>query len=240
MRGHMLAPMALLIFAGLTAVLTLVAPFDSARFGVVPRFGYWLTIVVPTYAAGYAINAAFRGPRFATWSRPARVVASALCTALAVSLLVLTLTFAMTGVLPPRANLPVFIGNTFAIAGIVAVLMDVILAQPHRAPAGPAPLLSRLPHDKRAPLVSISVEDHYVRVRTTQGEEMLLLRLSDAMAETGETTGMQVHRSHWVALNQVKTATRTGDRAILMMAQGPDIPVSRRYIPALKEAGLLP
>lgn len=146
LRDHMLPPVARMIFAGRTAVRTVVAPFDSPRFGLVPRFGPWMAIVVPTDAAGDAIHVA-RG-------RPARRAASAPFAALAVCL--------------------------------------------------------------------------------------LLLRLTDAMTETGETAGMQVHRAHWVAVKQVKTASRTGDRAILTMAQGPDIPVSHRDIPALTEAGLLP
>jgi hypothetical protein len=37
--------------------------------------------------------------------------------------------------------------------------------------------------------VALSVEDHYVRVRTTRGEEMILMRLSDAIRETAPETG---------------------------------------------------
>ena len=66
------------------------------------------------------------------------------------------------------------------------------------------------------------------------------MRLADAIAETGDTAGLQVHRSHWVALDQVRGVRREGDRAILSMAHGPDIPASRSNIAALKEAGLLP
>jgi DNA-binding LytR/AlgR family response regulator len=101
-------------------------------------------------------------------------------------------------------------------------------------------LLDRLPLDKRGPLVSISVEDHYVRVRTAQGEELLLMRLTDAIREVGASKGVQVHRSHWVALDAVRAARREGDRAILTMAHGPEIPVSRTNVPAIREAGLLP
>ncbi len=84
------------------------------------------------------------------------------------------------------------------------------------------------------------MEDHYVRIRTTKDEDMILMRLADAIKEVGATSGLQVHRSHWVSLDQVTAATRKGDGALLNMSSGPDIPVSRANVAAIKEAGLLP
>lgn len=107
------------------------------------------------------------------------------------------------------------------------------------APAAPA-LLQRLALDKRGALVSLRVEDHYVHVQTTAGSAMVLMRLGDAIAETAPADGLQVHRSYWVAREQVTAATRDGDRAVLQMTHGPDVPVSRRYLPAIRKAGLLP
>jgi len=101
-------------------------------------------------------------------------------------------------------------------------------------------ILDRLPLDKRGPLVSLSVQDHYVEVVTAKGAELILLRLSDAMAEVGATPGLQVHRSHWVALDAVASARRDGARAILTLTTGAEIPVSRTYLPAVRDAGLLP
>ena len=109
------------------------------------------------------------------------------------------------------------------------------------SPSVPAPprLLTRLPLAKRGPLLSLSVQDHYVEVVTTRGRELLLMRLSDAIAETEGCAGLQVHRSHWVALDQVQAAHRDGARAVLTLSDGREIPVSRTYVPAAKEAGLL-
>jgi DNA-binding LytR/AlgR family response regulator len=89
-------------------------------------------------------------------------------------------------------------------------------------------------------LVALTVEDHYVRVRTTQAESMLLMRLSDAIREVGDTPGARVHRSHWVAFAQVRSAVRKGDRVLLTMVTGDQIPVSRANVARIKEAGLLP
>ncbi|MGB1209445.1 MAG: LytTR family DNA-binding domain-containing protein, partial [Paracoccaceae bacterium] len=63
---------------------------------------------------------------------------------------------------------------------------------------------------------------------------------ADAIREVGTTPGLQVHRSHWVALSAITAARRDKDRAILTLCSGDDIPVSRANIPKVKEAGLLP
>ena len=66
------------------------------------------------------------------------------------------------------------------------------------------------------------------------------MRLSDAIRETGGTAGAQVHRAYRVAFGLVAKARRKGDRAILTLATGRDLPVSRATIATIREAGLLP
>ena len=139
-----------------------------------------------------------------------------------------------------------FVTTTFAIAYIVTAMLRV--AERHVAgnpgsqetlTSAPPPLLERIAFGKRAALVSLTVEDHYVRIATVKGEEIVLMRLADAISETAPVKGLQVHRSHWVALNKVSAARREGDRAILTMTNGAEIPVSRRYVPDIKAVGLL-
>lgn len=104
---------------------------------------------------------------------------------------------------------------------------------------GPPALLDRVAFEKRGALVSLSMEDHYVRVRTTQGDDLVLMRLSDAIKETAPVQGLQTHRSHWVALDFLTACTRSGAGAVLTMHHGPDIPVSRSQIDQAKAKGLL-
>ena len=151
------------------------------------------------------------------------------------------------GWMPGGAEWLRFVGVTFAIAAIITVGIATARRQLEAPPPrdkAPDPevsrILTRIAHDKRGPLVALSVEDHYVRVQTTKGEDLILMRLSDAIAEVGATPGAQVHRSHWVAFGQVSAARRQGDRAILTLSNGTDIPVSRPNLPRIKEAGLLP
>jgi|GEM_PF-308316 len=68
--------------------------------------------------------------------------------------------------------------------------------------AGPAPapqpaFLDRLPAHLGSDLLALEMEDHYVRVHTALGSELILLRMRDAIAELGGIEGAQVHRSWW-------------------------------------------
>lgn len=91
------------------------------------------------------------------------------------------------------------------------------------------PLLSRMKPENRGPLLHITVEDHYTAVKTTRGRELLLLRFSDALNELGDTDGMQVHRSHWVAAQHVQELLRENGKLAVRLADGVEIPVSRTY-----------
>lgn len=243
MRRHLLNPVTLFALCAVAAVLTLVGPFGTDEtLGPGFRAIYWVAIVAATYTAGIGVDALLR-PRL-----PHRVamVVNPLVMGIVITLTVLTVNLALIGRLPGGAGWMRDVLTIYAIAVIISAAMQAVVSamvQGGQAPAaGPVtpPLLDRLPLEKRGALVALSVEDHYVRVRTTRGEEMVLMRLSDAIRETAPEAGLRVHRSHWVARAQVVSARREGDRAVLGMSAGGDIPVSRTHIPALKDAGLLP
>ncbi len=247
LRAHMTAPTTLAALSGVALLATLIGPFDTGTsMRPAPRFGYWLVMAGATYAAGYlAAEIALR--RWGDSAGPLlQDAVAALATAVAVPPTVLAVNAVVLGAVPRPEALPGFLATLFAIAVVVTGLLRLALRRPAprtTASAGGAAapaILERLPLDRRGPLVSLSVEDHYVRVRTMQGESLVLMRLGDAIREAGQTPGLQVHRSHWVALDHVRAARRDGERAVLTMAAGPDIPVSRANVPALRDAGLLP
>ncbi len=43
--------------------------------------------------------------------------------------------------------------------------------------------------EKRGRLMALSVEDRYMRIMMSKGADVVLLRLSDAMRETGDVSG---------------------------------------------------
>lgn len=237
-RDHMSAPLTLLVFVAVAIVLTIVVPFGAAaEIPAVGRFGYWLLIVVTTYGAGAFINGMVG--RLLTRSLPMVIAVSCFTTGAAISVLVTGINYAVLGHLPALSDLPIYLGNIFVIAFIIAGLFYALSKPDAVTTALPPSILDRLPYDKRGRLMALSVEDHYVRIMTSKGADVVLLRLTDAMRETGDVAGLQVHRSHWIAIWAVKSVRRDGDRAIMTLTTGEDIPVSRRYMPDIKEAGLL-
>lgn len=98
-------------------------------------------------------------------------------------------------------------------------------------PAEDAPrLLARLSPALRAPLVRVQVRNHYVDVVTEAGSARVLLRFADAIAETGEIEGLQVHRSHWVAKSALRGIRRSGGKVMVETSDGALVPVSRPYL----------
>lgn len=246
-RAHMARPVRVLALFGVAIVLTLLAPFDTDEsFRLLPRFVYWALLSFIAYSIGYLGNAV--ADHFAPDSGPwLRTLIAAPVTALGVFALVIVLNYGFLGLTISASSYTLIGVNVVVISVVVAGIMQFAY---HEMPDVDAPanalveatrtaLLDRLPFEKRGPLVSISSEDHYIRVVTTKGEDMILMRLSDAMLEVGATQGLQVHRSHWVALDQVVAVKKHKDRAELTLTGGAVVPVSRSYLPALRDAKLL-
>lgn len=124
-----------------------------------------------------------------------------------------------------------------------AYVWDVLKAQnasvePSSDPV--ASFLERLPVKFRtADLHAISSEDHYLRVHTSLGEELILMRLADAVRELSGADGLQVHRSWWVAKAGITDEKRVDGRSLLVLPSGTEVPVSRSYRGKAKDAGLI-
>jgi len=243
LRAEFRNPKLLATLLGIGILLGVSGPFDTIDLlGFIPRLAYWVVVVFATYAVGAAINGYLRF----RWAVPnagfaKRVLLNGVGTSLGV---MVVLTAINTAVFGPIINSVTEALGTFAvvllISVIVSALIDMGIVQAGQDTNATPPLLDRLPYEKRDALVAISVQDHYVQVTTTKGTEMVLMRLSDAIRETAPARGLQVHRSHWIALDEVTAVNRAGDRAIITMSNGGEIPASRSYIPALRDAGLLP
>ena len=110
------------------------------------------------------------------------------------------------------------------------------VAQPD-APAPPR-FLDRLPLKLRgAEVWAVEAEDHYLRLHTSKGQDLILMRLADAVAELDGIEGLQVHRSWWVAREAIVDARRGDGRAVLTLKDGAQVPVSRTYAGELRARG---
>ena len=99
------------------------------------------------------------------------------------------------------------------------------------------PLLNQLPAELGSDVIALEMEDHYVRVHTALGSELVLMRLRDAIAHIQDIDGRQVHRSWWVARLAVEDVKREGRNVRLVLARGIEAPVSRAQVSELKGAG---
>ncbi|MFB9149302.1 LytTR family DNA-binding domain-containing protein [Roseovarius ramblicola] len=231
-----------LLAAGVVAGLA--GPFGTVDIlPLLPRLAYWLVVCALTYVTGAVlVSLALARMTSRGWSRWTAAVAAAIPAGLAIAALVSLVNLVVFGP-PVPADLAALALNGTAIALVITLAQ--MLARGADTPAAPdtpapPPILSRLPLDRRGALVALSVQDHYTEVATTGGRALVLMRLGDAIAETAPTPGIQVHRSHWIATDQVRAARREGARAVLTMSDGQDIPVSRSRVAAVREAGLLP
>ena len=129
---------------------------------------------------------------------------------------------------------------TLALATVTEVMAG---ATPTTATAAtevmPPAILERVPLPQRGLLLALVVEDHYVDIVTDRGKTLVLMRLADAIREAASVPGLQIHRSHWVATGAVVRAHRSEGKVLLELSNGLRLPISRGYLPAAKDAGLV-
>lgn len=138
-------------------------------------------------------------------------------------------------------RLPDFVAPVTVVTAVLSLLnifLERTPPQTHAAAGPPARFLDRLPPRlKGAELWAVQSEDHYLRLHTDRGSDLILLRLSDAVEELQGLEGARTHRSWWVSRAAVHGVRRGDGRATLLLRGGLEAPVSRRYARALREAG---
>lgn len=230
-------PLAIWVMA--TLICGVAGPFGTLdALEISGRFAYWALVV------GVSVGASTVLTRMKSTPLPRRVFLWSLFV-VGLSLLIWRLNallFDDWQDIAQFAQLLAYVAVVVAIVHGIFILID--LARPNSAEnpvAEPAPqtrFLRRLPLANRAPLVRIEAQDHYLKVVTRGGEALILLRLGEAVEELGATAGLQVHRSHWVALEAVTAHRRDKGRDLLTLTDGAEVPVSRSNRAAAQAAGL--
>lgn len=208
-------------------------------------FLYWTGLIVAGYALGVTAHSLLRrhAPFLPAW---AALAAISLITAIGGTAAVFAVHVLWMPEPIPAAFLPTLFGLVWVIAAAMTGIGYLLDRSGLTEPAEPGQtgepvrdFLERLPLKYRnADLYAVSAEDHYLRVHTSLGEALILLRLADAMRELSGAEGLQVHRSWWVARAGVTDTRRRGGRLSLVLASGTEAPVSRTFLPAVKAAGL--
>ena len=112
-------------------------------------------------------------------------------------------------------------------------------SDPSRLPTVDSQLAERLPTHLGRDVLALEMEDHYVRVHTTAGSTLVLMRMGDAVAELARVDGLRVHRSWWAARSAVQEVARTGRTVLLRLSNGLEVPVARDRVAELRARGWL-
>lgn len=214
---------------------------SSAPFG--RRFAYWVLVMTLGGAWGGACARVVFGRGWLERSVWLQGGLLTLLIAAPFTFVVWLATAAFFGFPLNAESLPVVFLNVTAVAAVMtAINMGVggRLSETHAAAPGAAPprFLERLPLRLRgADVFAVEAEDHYLRIHTDRGSDLILMRLSDAVAELEGIEGARAHRSWWVARAAVAEVERGDGRAVFTLKSGLRVPVSRTYARALRAAG---
>ena len=224
---------------GIGSFLTIVDPFGASR-GMPPFFNwvYWTGFVAYGTLVAYFIVPLIE-KTLKTWPPFLHYLALSLILSLFVSAGILAVS-GLTSALPPLRYWPKLYGYVWVISAGITVVM--VLREQHMNPArnDGANFEKRIPAQiAGGTLYAINAEDHYLRIRTSRGSALILMRLSDALAELEGMDGLRTHRSGWVAGDGVEKIERANGKIILHLRDGETAPVSRTYAPALRQAGWL-
>lgn len=242
-------------------LLALLGPFGSFQAPFSLRLVYWLGLAWAGYACYRPIGGLISRhgvmldlPEWTLW-----LIACLIAT------VPMTMVVWLVSALPPPLELPslegwlVTYGYVLAIGSVVTMVFYLIqtgevqaavapspppMSEPVSAEPGPAPpaaarLLARLPLALGTEVIALEMEDHYLRVHTRAGSDLILLRMRDAVAELEGMDGAQVHRSWWVSRAAVERIERDGRNVRLVLPGGLAVPVARNMVPVLKTSGWL-
>ena len=235
-----LIDMAACVTAGV--VLGVIGPFGSFfNDGLVVRVAYWTSVLV---ISGIIFGLALRW----TWPRMARAGVSiwiwgpvfVLVVSIAPTALSRIVAIALWPGIRHAVGLLEWYGQA-ALIGLIYTGLYVVLRfrrAPGTADATVLPV-RQLPRRLDQSLVCLQMEDHYVRVHTDTGSELVLMSLAQAIAGLEGVEGLQTHRSWWVARSAVIGLIEDGRRLRLALSNGLEAPVSRARVAELRAAGWL-
>lgn len=260
LQGVVFSPRFWAVMMTMALVLGIAGPFGTqAQMPLLPRLAYWLAIGLTTFLAGYvAIGIMVHYLLGDIGTKPVRLAIAGFAAGVPVTAIVRLFNHALfDDPFGTPAEILGFYINCSLISAAISLLFGLADISPgqqrsetglakiaaseattQQTEARPA-ILDRLPAHLRGKLLYMSMQDHYVDVHTDKGSTLVLMRLADAIAEARSVDGLQVHRSHWVARAAVAGAERSEGRLSLRMSDGALIPVSRSYLAAAREAGLI-
>ena len=231
----------------LGALFTFLAVYDSDKLSFTSRFVFWTSLIAV-------------GTLIAAWVRP--WVNTQLLPHRPAALQLLTLSAIVAAPIPvmlfgfdtgfkqawPAWNWALQYLLSFIIIILFITGRHIVLqsfgntATPRAAGTAQSPdpvekFLQRLPVKFHgASLHAVSSEDHYLRIYTDRGDELILMRLADALHELVSVDGLQTHRSWWVARQGVAKIIGENGKKSLVLKCGTEALVARSRAKKVREA----
>lgn len=233
------------IALGMALLLTFTAANGTDGVPLPLRFAYWLVLMVLGTLVAQVTGRAL--DRFANLNLWQTIVAMIAITTPLICVMVWLVTagFNTDHTLDPRRLLSL-IGPVLVITLAMAALHVLISGTPAQSHAFTAEdqtepgavFRERLPFKYRhAEIYALEAEDHYLRVHTSTGDTLILMRLYDAIRELDGIEGSQTHRSWWVARDAVTHTNRSNGRVSFTLKGDVTAPVSRSFHKALRHDG---
>ena len=221
-------------------------PFDSGDMPAVERYGYWIGNLVGGGLIGGAIDAVLARRVTSPWRR---VLLTAVLMTPLVTLFVTGMMLLFFGMGPGAHGYAMLLWQVFVISlpamavralvwrrPAVQVETRTVIAPP--LPEAEAAFRRRLSAKRRtARLIAIEAHDHYLRVHTDAGAELVTARMADALRELAGAHGYRTHRSWWVAGDAIEAVTWRRGTGEARLVGGVIAPVSRGQAATLRDAG---
>jgi hypothetical protein len=241
-------------FVAVIAILTIMGPFGTLEeMTFAPRLVYWAAISLITFPVGMA-SSIFFGTLTHQKGVPEGLsrILGGIAGGIPIGIIVflVNMLFFDNGI-GSVADLTRLTGYTIVISTAVSILYYLIESsmRSHVAEATvtmpitrsvvetrPEPaFFKRLPVDLGKDIIFLQAQDHYVKVTTIKGSEMILLRLGDAEQELAELDGTRVHRSWWISRRHVADFKRENEKWTITLSTGEKVPVSRSYLKQARE-----
>jgi len=224
------------------AFMAIAGPFGTWREPLIERLGFWLIGLGGCTISGRFLDRWLQGIT-SLRHRPMARLSLSVAVTIAPAALIASVAAALIHRTP--VNWQVYL-QTLPEIGLVGAGFCALMLLSFRANT-PGEVFQRKPDPtlggllplklSGATLFAIEAQDHYVRVHTDRGTDLVLMNFETAISKPSLLEGSRTHRSWWVARSAIISATRGDGRATLSLRTGQEVPVSRRYSRGLREAG---
>lgn len=234
------------ILTALGAIMGVLGPYGTGEASAVRRYAYWVAAIVGGGGIGIVIDGIMHRSDV---TPPLRVMLTSIAMTPPVMLLVEMLNATVMRYPIGWQDLGELAWRVLVVSLLVMTIRALVWRQPTvlvetrtviapHLPEAEAHFRRRLPARLRAaPLIAVEAHDHYLKVHTDAGSEMITARFADALEELAGAYGFRTHRSWWVAADRIEAVRWSRGVGTATLAGGIVAPVSRTQATVLREAG---